>query len=44
MIIELGMYKQQVAEFRKNIDDLACDLDAVKDEWIQTQLASTTSR
>jgi chromosome segregation ATPase len=38
MTAELDMYKQQVAEFRSDIDELARDLDTIKEEWLQKRL------
>ena len=38
MSAELDMYKQQVAEFRSDIDQLAHELDTTKEEWLQKQI------
>lgn len=40
MTEELNMYKQQVVDFRGEIDSIACDLDLVKELWIRKQLGS----
>ena len=39
MTAELDMYKQQVAEFRGDIDGLAHDLDTLKEKWLHARLS-----
>jgi hypothetical protein len=41
MCVELSMYKQQVAEFRSEIGNLANELDCVKAQWIHACLQAS---